>query len=118
MPPLARSISAVFPPAARGYRGIPGGGKTKAARHGCGRSIIPHADWTISQLQTLDAETRHAANKKAVDPSEQINLLLERHLLEDRLDFFFSISGHGNERLRLHVNEGLCANQQNDQNGR
>src|SRR5213593_2413388 len=114
---LSPRISANFASHALGQRRIPGSSQSNAARHRRGRPIIPHADWTISHLQTRDAKPRHATNKKTVDSSKQINLFLERHLLENRLDFVFSISVHGSERLRLHVNEGQRANQRNDQNG-
>src|SRR5437660_4153104 len=114
---LSPCISADSASHALGQRRIPGSSQSNAARHGCCRPVIPHADWTISHLQTRDAKPRHAANEKAVDPSEQINLFLERHLLENRLDSIFSVSDHGCKRLRLHVNEGQCANQRNDQNG-
>src|SRR5205807_4506330 len=96
---------------------IPSSSPSDAARHCCGWSIIPHAYWTIGHLQTRDAKPRLAANKKAFNPSEQISFFLERHLLEDRLDFIFGISGHGSDRLRLNVNERQHANQRNDQNG-
>src|SRR5205809_2074278 len=114
---LSPRISANFASHALGQRRIPGSSQSNAARHRRGRPIIPHADWTISHLQTRDAKPRHATNKKAVDPSKQINLFLERHLLENRLDFVFSISARGSERLSLHVNEGQRADQVTDQNG-
>ncbi len=76
-------ISAYFSPDALGHRGIPGCGQTDPAGHGRGWPIVAHADWSIRHFQSRQTESGDAADIKAVDASEHVDLFFKRHFAEE-----------------------------------
>src|SRR5207302_2287816 len=79
-------IAANLRPDAFGQRGIPGGGQGNAARHRSRWSKVAYPDGTVSHLQPRQVEPRHAADKKTVNASNQVDLLFQSHLTEQILD--------------------------------
>ncbi len=67
-------------------RRVPGGGERDAAGHGRRRAEVADAERAVCHLQAGDAGLRHVAHEEAVDAAEVVDLLLERHATEDRLD--------------------------------
>src|SRR5438132_479285 len=71
---------------ALGQRRIPRRRQRNAAGHGRGWSKVAYSDRAIGHLQSRYFEPRDVANKKALGASEQVDLFLECHLAEDRVD--------------------------------
>ena len=73
---------------------IPGGCQGNAAHRGCG-TIVANAHRAVGHLLFRQAEFFVAANVKAFDAPEQIDLLLQRHSAENGIDalFNFRIAG-------------------------
>src|SRR6267142_2943786 len=79
-------VTSELDPDKLGQRRIPRSSQRNASGKRSSWSKIADADGSVGHLQARQVETRNVANEKVVDASEQIKLLLERHLVEDRVD--------------------------------
>ncbi len=86
MDALGAGVTADLAGDALGERGVPRGGERDAAGHGRGRAEVAHAERAVRHLQAGDPGLGHAAHEEAVHAADVIDLLLERHAGEERLD--------------------------------
>ena len=89
---------------------IPGSRQRNTAGHGRSRPIVANTDRAVGHLQAGHTKSRHGTDIKVVDSSEHVDLFLERHLPDNRLDAVLDIAGNGRRRLR----ELLYAEQENN----
>src|SRR5207248_7403270 len=50
-----------------------------------------HPDRPVSHFETRQMKARYVANKKAINPADVIDLLLQGHLAEDGVDALFYV---------------------------
>ena len=70
--------------------GIPRSGQANTAHRGSG-TIVAHAYRTVRHLLFRQSEFFVSANVEALYPTEQVDLLLQRHPAEDGIDSLFDL---------------------------
>src|SRR5215813_6962683 len=65
---------------------IPCCGQSYSAGHRCRRPIVAHSQRSIRHLETRNTQPGNAAHIEVIDPSKQVNLLLDCHLAENGID--------------------------------
>src|SRR5260370_9386827 len=82
---------------------IPRSRERNSRGHGGGGTEVAYTQRTVRHLEPRQVEARQIANKKIVNASEHIDLFLERHLAEHRLDALLDGSRAGRCRLRVRL---------------
>ncbi len=79
--------------------GIPGRGQGDAATEGGCRAFVADTHRSVRHAEARHPQPRDTAKIEEVDAPDQFDLLLERHLFEDRIDALFHFS-RGRRRVR------------------
>src|SRR5260370_17640281 len=82
---------------------IPSSRERNSRGHGGGGTEVAHTQRTVRHLEPRQVEARQIANKKIVNAAEHIDLFLERHLAEHRLDPLLDGTKAGRSRLPLRL---------------
>ncbi len=89
--------------------GIPGGGEADSAKSG-GRSVVANAERPVGHLQPGESYVLDVANIEVIQAGDELNLLLERQMLEKSLGASFDI------RWRRRGGGGLGDREKENQN--
>jgi hypothetical protein len=91
--------------------GIPGGGQRDAAAERRGGAVVAHAHGAVGHAEAGDAEPRNAPHVEVVHSADQVDLLFDRHLLDEGFGLRIDITGgcrrlcHGKRRGTQDENE-------------